>query len=214
MVGLTKALRQAISQLHNGHELEKLFFFNFGHFHGRQPFRPILRPTQKVYRPPTFFQFFLPKSLAPYIRSNICEIKDSDFPYFGEMQFSSFLPFWLFGGQNSLKGQVRSVPYPKIALKWFNQVSRRKILHDPYLGWPYRGSNFQRKQLYLLQIPKNGVKLENWISQKYGKSGSWILYMFDLIHSTKDSDKKNSKKVTGRQTFGLGCKIGRNGCRA
>ena len=61
---------------------------------------------------------------------------------------------------------------------------------------------------------QKGRKLENWISQKYGKSGSWISYMFDLIHSTKDSDKKNSKKMTGRQTFGLGRKMGRNGCQA
>ena len=67
---------------------------------------------------------------------------------------------------------------------------------------------------YLLQIAKNGVKLENWIFQKYGKWVSWISYMFDLIHSTKDSDKKNSKKVTCRHTFGLGRKMGRNGCRA
>ena len=136
------------------------------------------------------------------------------FRIFEKSNFPVLLHFWLFGGENSLTGQVRSVPYPKIALKWFNQVSRRKILHDPYLGWPYRGSNFQRKWLYLLQIAKNGVKLENWIAQKYGKSGSWISYMFDLIHSSKDSDKKNSKKVTGRQTFGLGRKMGRNGCRA
>ena len=57
-------------------------------------------------------------------------------------------------------------------------------------------------------------KVENWIFQKYGKWVSWISYMFDLIHSTKDSDKKNSKKVTCRHTFGLGRKMGRNGCRA
>ena len=47
---------------------------------------------------------------------------------------------------------------------------------------------------YLLQIAKNGVKLENWISQKYLKSGSWISHMFDLIYSTKDSGKKFEKK--------------------
>ena len=118
--GLTKILVLAINKLHNGHDLRKKIFLNFGHFHGRQPFRPNLQPSQKVHRPPTFFQFFLPKSLVPYIRSNICEIQDSNFPYFGKMQFSSFLPFWLFRGNNSLTGQVRSVPYPKIALKWFN----------------------------------------------------------------------------------------------
>ena len=61
---------------------------------------------------------------------------------------------------------------------------------------------------------QKGRKLENWIFQKYGKWVSWISYMFDLIHSTKDSDKKNSKKVTCRHTFGLGRKMGRNGCRA
>ena len=52
------------------------------------------------------------------------------------------------------------------------------------------------------------------VAQKYGKLESWISYMFDLIHSTKDSDKKNSKKVTCRHFFGLGRKMGRNGCRA
>ena len=117
---------------------------------------------------------------------------------------SIFPVFSLFGyleEKNSLTGQVRSVPYPKIALKWFNQISRRKILHDPYLGWPYRGSNFQRKWLYLLQIAKNGVKLENWISQKYGKWVSWISYMFGLIHSTKDSDKKKLIKSEGPAHF-------------
>ena len=31
---------------------------------------------------------------------------------------------------------------------------------------------------------------------------SQIFYMFDLTHSTKDSDKKISKKVAGQHTFG------------
>ena len=69
-------------------------------------------------------------------------------------------------------------------------------------------------KLFFPRNSQKGRKLENWISQKYGKSESWISYMFDLIHSTKDSDKKNSKKVTCQDTFGLGRKMGRNGCRA
>ena len=42
---------------------------------------------------------------------------------------------------------------------------------------------------------------------------SQIFYMFDLTHSTKDSDKKISKKVGGQHTFWLGRDLGRNGCR-
>ena len=56
-------------------------------------------------------------------------------------------------------------------------------------------------------------KLENWIYQINGKMTSQIFYMFDLTHSTKDSDKKISKKVGGQHTFWLGRDLGRNGCR-
>ena len=42
---------------------------------------------------------------------------------------------------------------------------------------------------------------------------SQIFYMFDLTHSTKDSDKKNSKKVAGQHTFWLGRDLGQNGCQ-
>ena len=56
-------------------------------------------------------------------------------------------------------------------------------------------------------------KLQNWIYQLNGKSVSQIFYMFDLTHSTKDSDKKISKKVAGQHTFWLGRDLGRNGCR-
>ena len=47
MVGLTKILILAINQLHNVLDLEKKIILDFGHFHGRQPFQPNLRPSQK-----------------------------------------------------------------------------------------------------------------------------------------------------------------------
>ena len=48
---------------------------------------------------------------------------------------------------------------------------------------------------------QKGRKLESWISQKYGKWESWISYMFDLIYSTKDSDKKKLIKSEGPAHF-------------
>ena len=72
---------------------KKKKFLNFVNFHGRQPFRPILRPGQKVHRQVNFFQFFLFWQLVLYVGKYIDEIQDVIFPYFFKIQFFPFLTF-------------------------------------------------------------------------------------------------------------------------
>ena len=64
-----------------------------------------------------------------------------------------------------------------------------------------------------MTISQKRKNRKSLISEIYGKRGSWILHMFYLIHSAKWQHKKNFKKTTCRHTFGLGRKMGRNGCR-
>ena len=68
LCGLTKILVLAINKLHNGHDLRKKTFLNFGHFHGWQPFRPILRPSLKVRVLVVFFEIFLSQHVPLCIR--------------------------------------------------------------------------------------------------------------------------------------------------
>ena len=70
-----------------------------------------------------------------------------------------------------------------------------------------------RFRAFLLISAKKAKKRETVFIQINRKTGSWILYMYYLIHSGTCWDKKISKKTTSTRTFRLGRKMGRNGCR-
>ena len=98
--------------------------------------------------------------------------------------------------------------------------NRKHVKHCPCIvNWNISGSCFDNLLIWVghtggVLCQENDSftrfckKLENWIYQINGKMTSQIFYMFDLTHSTKDSDKKISKKVAGQHTFWLGRDLG------
>ena len=89
--GLLKYLMYVINYLHNGNELEKIFFLNFNHFHSRQPFRPISRPEPKWCRQPVFFKRLESHMKIYTITLNLTNFQDKIFPFSSIIQF---LRFW------------------------------------------------------------------------------------------------------------------------
>ena len=85
-------------------------FLNITHFHGWQPFGPILWPGKKMHLPVTFLKKIFAENLPTNARSNIYQIQSAILPYFQNIQNSSFLIFDTIG---SLKLLLRLIFYRK-----------------------------------------------------------------------------------------------------